>query len=138
MRLDAAALALVLPTAVMAQQLNSADPMTSPVTPRDVTWYMSHPGVLEQTLQACHSNAAYGPTADCQNAERAGLGLLSQQKQKDAKRLSGAFYDPTFWDSNPIMRATILTQCRRRGPGDEIAYPFCQVAAASQLRTLNR
>lgn len=93
---------------------------------------------MNQTLKVCHSNAAYGPTPDCQNAERASIGLWAQQKHQAAQAQSSAFYSPQFWDQNPIMRSAIITQCNRRGPGDEIAYPFCQVAAASALRMMNR
>lgn len=138
MRLQILALALALPASAVAQQLYPSNAMTEPVTPRDIPYYMAHQDVLALTLQACHSNAAYGPTADCQNAERASVGSMAKQKQRAAGELSSSFFAPEFWDQNPIMRATILTQCHRRGPGDEIAYPFCKVAAASQMRSLNR
>ena len=118
MRVSLFALMFALPATAMAQQFYPANPMTSPVTPRTVDWYMSNPDVMNQTLRVCHSNAAYGPTSDCQNAERAATGLMAQQKQHIARTLSSSFYSPTFWDQNPIMRSAIITQCNRRGPGD--------------------
>ena len=140
MRKLALALAITIPMTATAQTalFGAGNPMTQPVTPRDIPYYMAHPDLLDATLRVCHSNAAYGVTPDCQNAERASIGLMTRQKQRVASSQASAFYSPEFWDQNPIMRETVLTQCRRRGPGDQIAYPYCQVAAESQLRMLNR
>jgi hypothetical protein len=134
-------LALATPLAAVAQPalFNAGNPMTQPVTPRDIPWYMAHPNVLNATLGVCHSNAAYGPTADCQNAERASRGVLAGQQQQAAnQQRAGGVYSSQWWDQNPIMRETVITQCNRRGPGDQIAYPYCALAAASKLRSIGR
>ncbi|HEX3992350.1 MAG TPA: hypothetical protein VHX39_14360 [Acetobacteraceae bacterium] len=139
MRLHILALAFALPTAAMAQSpFPVGDPMTQPVTPRDIHWYKMHPDVMRQTLRVCQSNSAYALTADCQNAKRAEYGYDADQQQKALKAAPNPFFDPTFWDANPVMRATILAQCRRHGPGDELAYIYCNAAAASEMRVLNR
>jgi hypothetical protein len=137
--LPAIAAALVLPITVMAQPLRQPDnPMTSPVTPRDVAWYMANPSVLQQTLRVCHSNAAYGDTHDCQNAERAGTAMMGRQYATAAAKGATIYGDPAYWDANPVVRAGILAQCRRRAPGDELVFIYCKAASASELRSLNR
>jgi hypothetical protein len=135
MRMSVLALALMLPAAALAQPY-SGDPMTHPVTPRDIPWYMAHPSALQQTLHVCHSNAAYAVTADCQNAEGAGAGQLRQWYHQAVTNLPPSL-DPKnsiYWDSRPIARAGVLAQCRRHGPGDEMVLPDCAAAAASALR----
>jgi hypothetical protein len=136
MRAAIVLLALAIPVAAMAQ-----NPMTQPVTPRDIPWYMAHQSVLNQTLTVCHSNAAYGATADCQNAERASIGLYARGLGQANQRMFAAdpsldINRPEYWSARPGPRQVVLLQCRRRGPGDEIAYPFCQVASQSALHDL--
>jgi len=110
---------------------------TDPVTPRDVAWYMSHPAVQQQTLRVCHSNAAYMPLPDCANAESAGAGLMRRDYERAVRSNNSLnLNDPAYWSSNPIAREGILAQCRRRGPGDELAYPYCRVASESKLNDL--
>lgn len=129
---------LALPAAAMAQpQYYPGNPMTEPVTPRDVAWYMARPNVMRQTLTICHSNAAYGPTADCQNAERAADGLMARQHSVAAAKGVALYQDPAYWSANPINRGGVLAQCRRRGPGDELMFPYCKAAAASALNDLS-
>lgn len=122
-------LALAIPAAAHAQSA-----MTAPVTPRTVAWYMAHPSVMQQTLRVCHSNAAYMPLPDCANAESAGAGLMKREYQQASNGLN--LNDPAYWSTNPIAREGVLAQCRRRGPGDEMAYPYCRAAAASKLNDL--
>ena len=134
------ALALILfPAVSMAQPAPYyPSPMTEPVTPRDVPWYMAHPDVRAATIRVCHSNAAYGPTPDCQNAERAGAGELSRTYAQAAAKASSIYQDPAYWDANPAQRDGVLAQCRRRGPGDELMFVYCKPAAASALRQAGR
>ena len=135
MRVAILALTLLAPTVATAQ--SRSDPAMRPVTPRDIPYYMAHPSIMEQTLQLCHSNAGYGRLADCQNAERASTGLMANERGRAAtQQLSIGVYSPEWWDLNPIMRETVITQCNRRGPGDQIAYPYCKLAAASKLRAI--
>src|ERR1700744_531222 len=116
--------------ALMPAAAFASDPMTQSVTPRDIPYYMAHPSVMNQTLQVCHSNSAYGRLPDCQNAERASIGLMANEKQAHAnQQLATGVFSPGWWDANPIMRETVITQCTRRGPGDQIAYPYCKLAA---------
>jgi hypothetical protein len=124
--------ALALPAAAIAGT-------TDPVTPRDVAYYMAHPAIQQQTLRLCHSNAAYMTLPDCANAESAGAGLM-RRDYLSANRSSNVLNlnDPAYWSSNPIAREGVLAQCRRHGPGDELAYPYCRVAAASKLNDLKR
>lgn len=114
------------------------DPMTQPVTPRDVRWYMGHPAETRATRQVCASNAAYALLPDCQNAKAAEYGLFARKQERDARGTARMFYDPRWWDNNAVLRETILVQCRRHGPGDELALPYCKVAGESQMRMLNR
>jgi hypothetical protein len=137
-RLQAIAFALAIPATVMAQPApQRGDPMTSPVTPRDVAWYLANPVVREQTLKVCHGNAAYSDTPDCQNAERAGAAAMHQRYARAASKEGSIYDDPAYWDANPAIRAGILAQCRRRGPGDELVFMYCKAASASALRSLN-
>jgi hypothetical protein len=124
------ALALAVPAVAIAGT-------PDPVTPRDVAYYMAHPEVQQQTLRVCHSNAAYMALPDCANAESAGAGLMRRDYQSAGRSSSVLnLKDPAYWSSNPIARDGVLAQCRRRGPGDELAYPYCQIAAASKLNDL--
>jgi hypothetical protein len=134
-------LALAISAPAMAQP--SSDPMTSPVTPRDVRWYTAHPSVMDQTLAVCYGNAAYANTADCQNANAASAGLLGQAYSNANDRAFTRnpaldIRNPAYWSANPIAREATLAQCRRRGPGDEMAYPYCGVASQSRLSDLGR
>lgn len=135
---------LALPIAAMAQpQFYPGDPMRGPVTPRDVPWYMAHPTVMQQTLNVCGSNAAYADTADCRNANSAGAGLLGQAYSNANRRALARnpaldIHSPAYWSANPIARDGLLIQCRRRGPGDDLAYPYCAVASQSKLGELGR
>lgn len=135
--LPAIVFGLALPVTAMAQpQFHQGDTMREPVTPRDVAWYMAHPTVMQQTLNVCHSNAAYGPTSDCQNAERAGAGLMGEKHARAAARGAFIYDDPAYWSANPAIRAGVLAQCRRRAPGDEMVFIYCKAASASALSDL--
>lgn len=136
MRTFALILALV-PAVAMAQPAPyaSGNPMTEPVTPRDVAYYMAHPDVMNATLRVCHSNAAYGPTPDCQNAERAGAGLLARTYARAGANSDAIYQDPAYWSANSANRDGVLAQCRRRGPGDELVFPYCKAAAESAMRS---
>jgi hypothetical protein len=130
--LSAIVLVLAIPAAASAQ-----DPLTHSVTPRDVAWYMAHPDTLRQTLKVCQSNAAYMPLPDCANAESAGAGLMGRRYEQAARSNNSLnLRDPAYWSMNPIAREGVLAQCRRRAPGDELAFPYCSVAAASKLSDL--
>jgi hypothetical protein len=135
MRALTAALLICLPIAAQAQPIWGLQP-TMPVTPRDVRFYMDRPDVLRQTLEVCHSNTAYSVLADCLNAERAASGILAQQHRQAVRATRNRLMDPSWWAANPVQREATLMQCRRRGPDDNLALPYCQVAAAGALMRL--
>lgn len=140
MRYLALILAVAIPAVASAQ--SDYDPMRSPVTPRDVRWYMGHPTVMSQTLRVCGSNAAYADTPDCQNANSASAGIMGQVYAQANQRSMASnpaldIQNPAYWSANPIAREGILTQCRRRGPGDDLVAPYCGAAARSKLNSLN-
>jgi len=89
---------------------------------------MAHPTIQQQTLRACHSNAE--STGAC----------LMKHYYEQAVRSNNLLNlnDPAYWSVNPIAREGVLAQCRRRGPSDEMAYPYpyCGVASASKLNDL--
>jgi hypothetical protein len=136
--LPAIILTWTIPFSAMAQPAQQGgNPTTSPVTPRDVAWYLANPVILQQTLTICHSNAAYGATPDCQNAERAGAAQMAQSYAGAAAKGAALYQDPSYWDANPAQRAGVLAQCRRRAPGDELMFIYCKAASASALRSIN-
>jgi hypothetical protein len=137
MRILAVAACVVLASSSAIAQPTWGDPARS-VTPRDIPWFMAHPGIQQQTLKVCHSNSAYTALPDCANAEAAGAGLMRQEYERSSSgsRSSLNLSSPTYWSTNPIAREGVLTQCKRRAPGDEMAMPWCAPAAASKFNEL--
>jgi hypothetical protein len=113
---------MFLPVCVQAQ-----------TTPLDVPYFKAHPQQLEATLKLCHTNVVYANTPTCFNAESAGAGRMAQDWGRAARTGSSSLYDPSWWSANKFTRAGILLQCRRRGPNDWLAYPYCQAAQQSAL-----
>jgi hypothetical protein len=128
------AAAFLIPLAAQAQTL--------PPQPRalhDKAWYSSHPAERDATLRICHSDASFGDLYDCLNAEAAaGLSRFSEGKNSQRRWSSSEqmLHDPEFWRQNPIARDGELIQCARRGPGDEMALPYCAAAAAAAGKRL--
>ena len=119
------AVALLVPIAAHAQQRY--------VPPRDMAYYVANPGIMQETLKACHGNASYSRLPDCQNAEAAATHIMGQQYAAQAKQ-AGNLYGPEFWSANKIARGGILAQCARRAPEDQSVLIYCNAASQSALQ----
>nr|WP_294543569.1 hypothetical protein [uncultured Rhodopila sp.] len=120
--------AIALPFAASAQQ---------PV--RDVAYFMAHQAEARATVAVCNNNAAYSHLPTCLNARQSvELTGINQRTQGmwPAGSIRKQQMSVEYWLANPIGRAGELAQCRRNGPYDGDAMPFCAAAAQAELRDL--
>jgi hypothetical protein len=120
--------AIALPFAASAQQ---------PV--RDVAYFMAHQSEARATVQACNNNAAYWHLPTCLNARRSVELTSINQRTKGMwtqADLNRQLMSVDYWLANPIGRAGELARCRRNGPHDGEALPYCAAAAEAELRDI--
>jgi hypothetical protein len=107
---------------------------------RDIPYFVHNPAEARATAQVCNSNAAYDRLPTCQNANRAlhqiDVNNLAAEYRAGAARGHALLYDPDYWSKNPMARAGVLAQCRRRAPEDQMMLPYCQAASLSALADL--
>jgi hypothetical protein len=101
-----------------------AAPAVANAADYDIPWFVEHSAARLQTLKLCHDDYRLARTPTCENAEAAATRVWGSKL---------AANDPMttmkWWVENPISRRAVLMQCARRGPGDEMQFRWCKIAA---------
>ncbi len=91
----------------------------------DIPYFVAHPGERTATLQMCHNDYRYAVTLICENAEAAATRVWGATSGRENLN---PLTTTRYWVENPIARKSVLAQCARRAPGDEMQFRWCGIA----------